>query len=115
MSRAGCVENEFHVDSLYYHLDNVLCCDWKEIVMIWKYKLEIRQYLTEDSSKKSQIAAAKGITGEVKKLPDPLRINGLYLCVELMKAAKTGKIEWFNASLSKLWDWFDDEKIWVEW
>jgi hypothetical protein len=37
--------------------------------MIWKYKLEIRQYLTEDSSKKSQIAAAKGITGEDRNYP----------------------------------------------
>ena len=81
--------------------------------MEWKHTIKIRQYLTEDSSKKAQIAAANGITKEVQKLP----MNSLeaeLICNELREAAAAGKLGWFNDSLNDLWDWLDENRIWVD-
>ena len=81
----------------------------------WSHRINIRQHLTEDESKEAQIAAADGIAKEIKLLPDALwQRGGKHVCAELRKAAETGNIGWFNASLSRVWDWFDEERIWVE-
>lgn len=82
--------------------------------MKWNYRLNIRQYLTEETTQEAMLAAAKGIRQEVAKLPPGLsrRANGILETVD--KAAQTGVLDWFNASLSRLWDWFDNNAIWVE-
>jgi len=82
--------------------------------MDWKHTIKIRQYLTEDSSKKAQIAAANGITKEIQKLPVN-SLEGELICNELREAAVTGNLRWFKHSLNELWDWLDENKIWVDW
>ena len=82
--------------------------------MNWKHKIQIRHYLTDDSSQESQILAAAGIKSEIEKLPKVINEEGLEICEELKEAAEEGDLEWFNNVLNCLWDWLDYESIWVD-
>lgn len=79
--------------------------------MRWKYRLNIRQYLTEDESRESMLRAAAGIGKEVSLLP--VWPKAASIMSELSEAADRGSLTWFNAVLDKLWDFCDEEKIWV--
>ena len=81
----------------------------------WAYRISILQYLTEDESQKGMLVAAKRIRAEVKKLPNALYFRGGKEALDkIEKAAKAGELEWFNASLNSLWDFFDYHRVWVE-
>jgi hypothetical protein len=81
----------------------------------WKYRINIRQYLGEGESQEDMHKAANGICKELtEKIPNHVLIRGARLMDSLKDAAKTGRLEWFNASLNVLWDWFDAERILVE-
>ena len=79
--------------------------------MKWLYKLDVRKYLIEDESKEAMLAAAAGIGRELSLLP--MWPKASKLMSELSEAAERGSLTWFNAVLDKLWDFCDQEKIWV--
>lgn len=80
----------------------------------WNYRINIRQYLTEDQSKESMLEAAKGIREEVRKLPPGISRHAVDSLDKIQKAAEAGEIDWFNASLGRLYDFFDEYRVWVE-
>lgn len=80
----------------------------------WSYRIRIRQYLTEDQSKESMLRAVNGIREEVRKLPPGISRYGIEPLKKMHQAAEAGEIDWFNASLGRLYDFFDEYLVWVE-
>lgn len=86
-------------------------------VASWKYKVNIRHYLEpvedDDPQKLKKLKeAALGISQEIKRLV--IWPSAEKILVDLSKAADTGMVLWFDASLDKLWDWCDENRVWVE-
>jgi hypothetical protein len=80
----------------------------------WLYKVSIRRYLDVDGeSQEDMVRAAKGIRGEVAKLPGGLALGAKPLLDKLDNAATANELDWFNASLERLWDWFDENRVWA--
>ena len=81
--------------------------------MNWRYKVNFRHLLGEDDSQESMLRAAGGIRKELSSLPIFSRLTSRILD-DLQGAAELGNLDWFNASLGRLWDWCDANSVWVE-
>lgn len=81
--------------------------------MRWLFTIDIRKYLGDDESQEAMLSAAAGISAECGKLPIVSSTLAKKLG-ELGKAAEIGNLAWFNASLSELWDWFDQHRVFVK-
>lgn len=80
----------------------------------WKYRVDIRKHLTDDESKEAMLTAVTGIENEVKVLPGWFAKELQSILSSMRKAAEADELPWFNASLDRLWDFFDANNIWVE-
>ena len=81
----------------------------------WDYTVDIRKFLTEDTSRQSMLQALDGIRQELaSKLPPNILERAAPKLSEMDEAAKLGRLNWFNSSLDDLWDFFDENKIWVD-
>ena len=82
---------------------------------MWRYKLNFRESLGEGESKEDLLSAARNIRLEVgRKLPESLVKQAGPALAKMDSAAELGELDWFNASLERLWDFFDENRIWVE-
>lgn len=88
----------------------------------WKHKVDIKQYFGEDDSNEDVVKAAQGIVKELKKLPESLNEFGLLDVISEFEdlsdnaATETSGFEWsdeFNYTLDKLYEWADDQRIWL--
>lgn len=80
----------------------------------WQHRIKIRQYLTGGESREDMLSAEAGIRKEVERINGLPIARALEALDDMKAAAKAGKIDWFNASLNRLWDWFDTWGVWVE-
>jgi len=80
----------------------------------WLYKVNFRRFLTEENSREAMQAAAQGIRSEIVKLPPDIAQQAGQILDDMDQAAEAGKLTWFNASLSELWDFCDRERIWCQ-
>ena len=86
----------------------------------WNHKIDIKQYLGEDDSNAAVVIAANGVIKELLKLPQSL--NGLQDAISEFEDVadsaqyEDGDYEWvdeFNYTLDKLYDWANDERVWL--
>jgi hypothetical protein len=82
---------------------------------MWRFNLNFREFLGEGESKEDMLKAAAGIRLEIgRKLPERLVKEAGSILSKMDEAAKVGELDWFNASLDRLWSYFDQERVWVE-
>ena len=80
---------------------------------VWIYRVQFRHLLTDDDSPAAMKRTATGIARALKTVPI-ISTEQNRILADLRAAAKTSKVEWFNASLAELWDWLDANRIWVD-
>lgn len=96
----------------------------------WKYKINIKQHLGEDTSFEAIAKAAAGVQAELKRLPDAwLDIKdskydpslddmfNIFQCIAKDAESKDGDeddlLEEFNYNLNELYDWADAKHVWL--
>lgn len=80
----------------------------------WDYTIKIRHLITGDTSQESMNALIIGIRQEILKLPILYIDPAEHILKEMQQAADLDDIDLFNVSFNRLWDWFDDHRIWVD-
>lgn len=78
--------------------------------MAWRYKINIKPFLTEDESLEAIKAAYDGVTKELKKVPIPAP-RSWKRYAEM--AIKEEDFNIFNMALDALYNWADHERIWM--
>lgn len=83
--------------------------------MDWKYRLNIKQHISSDISPQAIRRCYNGIDKELRRLPSAIRKSGDLpdIMEELKDAAEEGNLTWFNSALSCLYDWADEEQVWL--
>lgn len=83
--------------------------------MDWRFRLNFREVLGEGESQEDMRKAVAAIRLEVgRKLPESLAKQAGVKLSKMDRAAEAGELDWFNASLEGLWDFFDQNRVWVE-
>ena len=76
----------------------------------WNYKISIKQYLTEDETVEAMEAALKGITRMLTLVP-------IKPPEQFFKRAKLAiredDIGVFNLAMDVLYDWGDENRVWL--
>ena len=79
--------------------------------MRWLYHVKFRQFLNGEVTSARDLAdRAKGIREALANVPRKCP----EILDELDAAAESGRVSWFDASLSRLWDWCDDNSVFVD-
>ena len=88
----------------------------------WLTTVNIKDLLTEDDSEEAVITAANGIVGRLRTLADPGgsladSLDTLTLC-EILNTFKdlaenNPDVQEFNWVLDELYDWADDNRVWL--
>jgi hypothetical protein len=77
----------------------------------WYKKLKVSRHLDPESD----TSLTERVDRIEKEFGDAgLQDEGLRSALAgLREAAETGKVEWFDASLEALYDWADDNRVWL--
>ncbi len=85
----------------------------------WQYRINIKQHLGDSTDAAAVIKAADGILAEISDdtLPAQNRLNGVRECIEDAKhSAEMGEPDadrMFNHALDRLYDYGDDNSVWM--
>lgn len=80
----------------------------------WAHTVDFRKFLGDGEDREAMQAAVLGIKEELaRKLPEKLNRQLALILAEMSQAADLEKLEWFNASLNRLWDFLDRHRVWV--
>lgn len=78
----------------------------------WRYRLNIKPFLGDDDDRATFEAAYNGIKAELAKLPPGLHAPDAF--DEYAKLAiEREDADIFNLGLDALYDWADEERIWM--
>lgn len=83
----------------------------------WKYKLNIKQYLSDREDREAVELAARCCITELKKIHKPfcedLDYEDIVYEFEEIAANTNTTCEDFNYALERLYDWADDRRVWL--
>lgn len=90
----------------------------------WKHSININQHIGEETSNDAIVKAANGVIEELEKLPNRYFEDVFYFLVlfeDIVECASEPDNEQdnehilyeFNHTLSRLYDWGDNKRIWL--
>jgi hypothetical protein len=114
-----------HAGLTHTHQHNFACFLKENNMTQWKHKINIKQHLGTETGNEAIVKAALGISKELRKLPVSIQTcpdfgvaDILFEFSEMAYCAHDPEdneslLEEFNYNLNELYDWADDNRVWL--